>query len=149
MSAHRHILIVEDSEENVVYISQILEDNEYPYSVANNGAEAIEAMKEKKPDLVLLDIMMPRKSGVAVFQHMKKTPELKDVPIVFVTGASEVTGVDLKTGEQLPKETYADGFAREFGTKLAEKIQSFEPDGFIYKPIDPEILVAKIKELLP
>jgi CheY-like chemotaxis protein len=149
MSTSRDILIVEDSEETVAYISEILEDNEYPYSVANTGVEAIEAMKEKRPDLVLLDIMMPRKSGVVVFQHMKKIPELMDVPIVFVTGASEITGVDLKTGEQQPKETYGDDFARGIGNKLAEKIQSFEPDGFIYKPIDPEILVTKIKELLP
>jgi CheY-like chemotaxis protein len=149
MSTHRDILIVEDSKETVAFISEILEGNEYPYSVANTGAEAIETMKEKRPDLVLLDIMMPRKSGMVVFQHMKNTPELMDIPIVFVTGASEITGVDLKTGEQQPKKTYADDFARGIGTKLAEKMRSFEPDGFIYKPIDPEILVTKLKELLP
>ncbi len=149
MSTHKHVLIVEDSEETVDYISEILEDNKYSHSVASNGADAIESMKERRPDLVLLDIMMPRKSGVGVFQHMKKTPGLTDIPVVFVTGASEITGVDLKTGEQQPKESYADDFARGFGTRLAERIQSFEPDGFIYKPIDPEILVAKIRELLP
>ncbi|MHC4472158.1 MAG: response regulator, partial [Planctomycetota bacterium] len=143
MSENR-ILIVDDSEENVVFMSQILEDHGYPYSVARNGAEAMQAMKEHRPSLVLLDIFMPRKSGVVVFKQMKQDPELEGVPIVIVTGASSVTGVDMKTGEQRPKEGYGDDVARDFGEVLREKLEGLTPDGFIEKPIHPATLVAKI-----
>jgi len=149
MSTSQQILIVDDSEESVVFISEILEDHGFNYSVARNGAEALEAMKERRPDLVLLDIMMPRKSGVNVFRQMKKNPELETVPIIFITGASRITGVDMKTGEQQSKETYEDDFAREFGATMAETLQGLKPEDLIEKPFDPPVLVAKIKEFLP
>lgn len=108
----------------------------------------MEAMRESRPDLVLLDIMMPRKSGVNVYKQMKKEPGLETVPIIFITGASMVTGVDIKTGEQQPKETYGDDFARGFGGTMAETVRGLEPDGLIEKPFDPPFLIAKIKEFL-
>jgi len=144
---HR-ILIVDDSEENVTYFSEILEEHGYQYSVARDGKEAMEAMKKHRPDLVLLDIMMPRRSGVVVYQQMKKNAELETVPIIVVTGASEVTGVDMKSGEEKPKETYDDDLTRGFGTLLREKLQSMKPDAFVEKPVDPAVLIARIEELL-
>jgi CheY-like chemotaxis protein len=142
------ILIVDDSDENVVFISQILEDNGYSYFVARNGAEALEAMREELPSLVLLDIFMPRKSGVVAFKEIKKDPALAGVPIVIVTGASAVTGVDMKTGEEKPKSGYGDDVGRDFGQILREKLAGLTPDGFMEKPIHPPTLVAKIKELV-
>jgi len=141
-------LIVDDEEANVVYVSQILEDNGYGYEVAKDGAEALEMMKECHPQLVLLDIMMPRKSGVGVFQRMKRDPKLADIPIIVVTGASQVTGVDMSTGEELPKESYEDDFVRGFGAKLQEKLAGLTPDGFVEKPIDPSGLMATIEDVL-
>ncbi len=142
------ILIVDDEEANVVYLSQILEDHGFGYAVATNGAEALEKMNECHPALVLLDIMMPKKSGVGVFQRMKRDPDLADIPIIVVTGASLVTGVDMRTGEERQKESYEDDFVRGFGVRLQEKLAGLTPDGFIEKPVDPPALVAKIKELL-
>jgi CheY-like chemotaxis protein len=148
MAESKQILIVEDSEENILFMSQILEDHGYSYVVAHNGNEALAAMEEQRPALVLLDIMMPRKSGVIVLKRMKNSPELQDVPVIVVTGTSLVTGVDMHTGEEEQKETYADDFKRGFGQDLREKIFGLKPDGFIEKPIDPPALVAKIEELL-
>ena len=148
MSNQHEIMIVEDSQENILFASQILEDNGYNYSVACNGDEALEAMKKKRPDLILLDIMMPRKSGMTVFKKMKNDPELKNIPIIIVSGASEVTGVDMKTGEQQAKKGYDDDFSRDFGAVLHEKLKGMTPDGFIEKPIDPPALISKIKEFL-
>ena len=149
MTDLQKILIVEDDEQNILYISEILENHDYRYSIARNGAEALDAMKADPPSLVLLDIMMPRKSGVNVYQQMKKDPNLEKIPIIIVTGASQVTGVDMKTGEEVSKESYADDFARGIGAVIKEKLDSFTPEGFIEKPIDPSALTAKIKELLP
>ena len=148
MPEDKQVLIVDDSEESVVFLSDILEEHGYPYRVARNGKEAIKAMRESRPDLVLLDVMMPQKGGVAVFQDMKKDPELEKVPILIITGASEATGVDMKTGEEKPKESYADDFTRRFGIEVRGQLQSLTPEAFIEKPIDPKIIVEKIKEVL-
>ena len=148
MPEDKQVLIVDDSEESVVFLSEILEEHGYPYRVARNGKEAIKAMRESRPDLVLLDVMMPQKGGVAVFQDMKKDPELEKVPILIITGASEATGVDMKTGEEKPKESYADDFTRRFGIEVRGQLQSLTPEAFIEKPIDPKIIVEKIKEVL-
>lgn len=148
MNYSRNILVVEDNERAIRFVSEILENHDYQYSVARNGNEALKAMKEERPSLVLLDIMMPKKSGVNVYQQMKKDPELMHVPIIITTGASQVTGVDMKTGEEQKKETYGDDFARGIGEMLKEKLDDFTPDGFVEKPIDPQVLVAKIRELL-
>ena len=148
MSNTHHILIVDDSDEITTYFSEILEEHGYQYSVAQNGKMAIESMRQNRPDLVLLDVMMPRKSGIAVFKQMKKDPELESVPIVIITGASEATGVEMKTGEENPKQTYEDDLAREFGMQIREQLQSLTPQGFLEKPVEPEQLIAKIRSLL-
>ena len=149
MTDLRKILIVEDDEQTSLFVSQILENHQYPYSVARDGAEALEAMKADPPSLVLLDIMMPRKSGLNVYKQMKKDQNLEKIPIIIVTGASEVTGVDMKTGEEQSKESYGDDFARGIGAVIKEKLNGITPEGFIEKPVDPPVLVAKLKELLP
>jgi len=146
-SAHR-ILIVDDSDEIVAYYTEILEEHGYEYSVAQDGKAAIELMRQNRPDLVLLDVMMPKKSGIAVFNKMKKDPELEKIPIVIITGASEVTGVAMTTGEENAKESYQDDLTREFGVQLREQLQNLQPQGFLEKPVEPEQLISKIKSLL-
>ena len=76
----KKILIIEDEEQTSLFISQILENHHYLYSVVHNGVEALEAMKADPPALVLLDIMMPRKSGLNVYQQMKEDENLKHIP---------------------------------------------------------------------
>ena len=56
--------------------------------------------------------------------------------------------MNMKTGEPLPTENYADDFTRRFGVQVHDKLQSLTPDMFIEKPIDPEFVSQKIKELL-
>ena len=148
MSSTHHILVVDDSDEIIAYFTEVLEEHGYEYSVASNGKAALESMRQKRPDLVLLDIMMPRKGGVAVYNQMKKDPELEGIPIVIVTGASKETGVEMTTGEEEPKQSYEDDMMREFGLKLREQLQDLTPQGFLEKPVDPEQLISKIKSLL-
>jgi CheY-like chemotaxis protein len=148
MSEAAEVLIVEDQEENILFVTEILEEHSYRYRVARNGREAMVALRESVPDLVLLDIMMPRKSGINVFKEMRREPALEDVPVIFVTGATAVTGVDLATGEELPKEEIGDEMTRRFGATLHEKFAGLDPDGLIEKPIDPPVLIAKIEEVL-
>ena len=149
MSNVRNILIVDDNEEQVAFLSQILDNNKYQYAVARDGVEALAKMQASPPALVLLDIMMPRKSGVNVFQQMRKSPDLASIPVIIITGASQVLGVDMKTGEHKPKESYEDDFSRSFGAVLQEAVQGLSPPALIEKPVDPPALIANIRELLP
>ena len=149
MSDSPQVLIVDDSEETVLFLTEILEEHGYGFQVANDGREALAAMRENPPDLVLLDIMMPRKTGLGVLKDMKKDPQLEQIPVIVVSGASDATGVDIKTGEARPLDSYDDDFARSYGAKLHEVAEGLpEPDGYIEKPIDPPALVAKIKAIL-
>ena len=148
MSDAKDVLIVDDSQENVDFMAEILEDQGLPFRVARNGKEAMEALGEKRPDLVLLDVMMPRKSGLKVFQEMKRDPAFEKIPIIIVTGLADATGVDIETGDEDDKDTYSDDVARRFGAALRKQLAGLTPDALIEKPIDPASLVAKIKELL-
>jgi twitching motility two-component system response regulator PilH len=149
VSDKKQVLIVEDQEATRLFLSQILEDHGYGYQVARNGDEAISALRRERPDLVLLDIMMPRKSGIHVFHAVKNDSRLADIPVIVVTGISQVTGVDLQTGEEAPTEDEGDVCARGIGSVLREKLQGLRPDGLIEKPVTPSTLVAKIQDLLP
>jgi CheY-like chemotaxis protein len=148
MSTGKEVLIVDDSDENVAFMSEILEEMGHSYRVARNGKEGMQALQEKQPDLVLLDIMMPRKSGVKVFQEMKRDPQLEKVPIIVVTGLGEVTGVDIETGQEDDKGSYQDDMVRRFGVALRKQLSGLTPDGLVEKPIDPPLLISKINELL-
>ena len=147
-SDQKEILIVDDSEASVVFLAQIVEDIGHRFRVARNGEEANAAIKESRPDLVLLDLMMPRKSGISVFREMKEDRALKKIPIIIITGAAAVTGVDLKTGAELSLESSENDAVRQFGIVLHEILKGLTPDGFIEKPIDPTLLSEKIVELL-
>jgi two-component system alkaline phosphatase synthesis response regulator PhoP len=148
MSEEKDVLIVDDNEECVIYLTEILEDLGYPYRVARNGKEGLEAIRAKKPDLLLLDLMMPRKGGIAMYQEMKKDPELEGVPIFIITGASEATGVDMLTGDHEPAADSGEDFQRRFGDRLRDQIQAIAPDVFIEKPIDHEDVARRIKAVL-
>ena len=148
MTDRKRILIVEDTEETALFLSQILEDHGYDYQVARNGVEAIAALQENRPDLVLLDIMMPRKSGIQVFRDMKSAPGLSHIPIIVVTGAFAVLGVDLHTGEEKPREDEGDVVARYLGSVIKDKISDLSPDRLVEKPINPVFLIKQIEDLL-
>ena len=148
MSGTHQILVVDDSDETVAYFTEILEEYGYEYAVARDGKAALEAIRNNRPDLVLLDVMMPRRSGVSVFQKINRDPDLKGIPIIIITGASRATGVEMSTGEETPKKTYEDDLAREFGIQLREQLQNLAPQGFLEKPVKPEQLISKIKSLL-
>jgi len=84
-----HILIVEDED----FLIRTLEDNliaeGYTIDSARNGEEAIEKIGKKKPDLILLDILMPKKDGFYVLEEVKKNPEWKLVPVVVLSNLGE------------------------------------------------------------
>jgi len=79
------ILIVDDVMSNVLLLKVLLSNEKFNIITANCGRQALEKIKAKRPDLLLLDVMMPDLSGFEVAQELKKDPELCDIPIIFLT----------------------------------------------------------------
>ncbi|GMR18316.1 MAG: hypothetical protein BMS9Abin33_0723 [Gammaproteobacteria bacterium] len=148
MSDSQKILVIDDSEDHILFTSQILEDNGFQYTVARNGSEALEALQKERPALMLLDILMPKKGGLNVLMKMREDADLSSIPVIIVSGSDGITGIDMTTGQQQAPKSYGDDMARSFGEFIRDKLEELKPDAYIAKPVDPSNLVAKINELL-
>lgn len=116
------ILVVDDEPDIVEFISYNLKSKGYLIATAHDGVEALKKAKEFKPDLVLLDVMMPNKDGMQTLREMRQTPTLEQVAIIFLTALSD---------EKSEIE----------GLKLGA-------DDYISKPIKPELLLTRIEAAL-
>ena len=139
----KKILIVDDEPDVITFVSAVLEENGYTGIGAKDGVEGLELARNEKPDLILLDLMMPKKSGITMFQELRKDSNMSDIPVVVVTGVSEVTGVDFKNF--MYKQPLRDEKKFVETTGLSKYTI---PDGYIEKPIEPDELVKVIKEAL-
>lgn len=119
MTTKEHILVVEDDAPLSEWISDYLIDQGFEVSIANRGDMAVELIQSDRPDLVLLDIMLPEKDG---FDVCKEAREFYASPILMMTACSE------ETDEILGLELGA--------------------DDYINKPVKPRVLLARIKALL-
>lgn len=118
----KKVLIIDDEMDLVDMIHFRLEASGFEVIDAYDGADGIKKSKEEKPDLILLDLMMPQMNGFEVAEKLKEDSALKSIPIIVFTAA--VT-------KDLPKQT------REIGAKDC-----------IVKPFDPGDLVERVKKVL-
>ena len=87
MSAH--IFVVEDEKPILTLLTYNLQKEGYKVSSSSNGEEALSSIKEKKPDLVLLDWMLPDLSGIKICQYLKQDEKVKNIPIIMLTAKGE------------------------------------------------------------
>lgn len=87
------IFIAEDVPKNLQVLCNILRKESYRISAAGNGRQALEMIPEVKPDLVLLDVMMPELNGFEVCEQMQKDSRLKDIPVIFLTAKAEAADI--------------------------------------------------------
>jgi two-component system alkaline phosphatase synthesis response regulator PhoP len=101
------ILVVDDNAQNLELIQAYLEDVECQTVAAHDGVEALDIVARAKPDLVLLDVMMPKMSGFEVCRRLKKDPETCDIPVIMVTALNEFgdieRGIDSGTDDFVSK----------------------------------------------
>jgi CheY-like chemotaxis protein len=116
------ILIVDDNQQNVELLQAFLETLPVRIVTAFDGIEALERVEQYNPDLILLDIMMPRMSGFQVCRKLKADPKTKDIQILMVTALNELGDIEQAT---------------ECGT-----------DDFVSKPVNKFELVTRVKSLL-
>lgn len=115
------ILIVDDSPTERYFLSDILIKNGFSVSTAENGEEALSKIKADKPQLILMDVVMPGQNGFQITRTISKDPETQDVPIIICTSKGQETD-------------------RIWGLRQGAK-------DYIVKPVDPQELLAKIAAL--
>ncbi len=111
--AQDSILVVDDNEHNLELIQAYLDELGGEVRVARDGGEALEAIAERPPDIVLLDVMMPRMSGFQVCERIKQNAATRDIPVIMVTALNEVGDV----------ERAVDAGADDFLTKPVNKLE--------------------------
>lgn len=121
MADEKTILVVDDTEANIDILISILGD-EYDVSVALDGEGALEIAQEEPPDLILLDIMMPKMDGYEVCRRLRANDKTKDIPVVFVTAKGEI-------------DDKLDGY--DVGA-----------NDYITKPVDPVFVLKTVKKYL-
>ena len=121
MSAKKKILIADDEPDILEILSFNLSTEEYEVFTAKNGDEALEKAKQHKPDLIILDVMMPGKNGIEVCNLLRMQPAYNNTLIIFLTAMSD-EGAEIK--------------GLETGA-----------DDYITKPISPKVLISKVNAL--
>jgi two-component system, OmpR family, alkaline phosphatase synthesis response regulator PhoP len=116
------ILLVDDEEDILEFVSYNLQREGFRVYSARNGLEAIEMAGKVKPDLVILDVMMPEMDGIAACEEIRKLPSCKNVIIAFLTARGE---------------DYSQIAGFEAGA-----------DDYITKPVRPKVLISRVKALL-
>ena len=145
----KQVLIVDDDNNTVKYLSAVLSDHGYDPVAANDGNEGMKKVEKSKPDLIVLDVMMPKKTGFVLFKQLKQDDRYKDIPVLMLTAVSGV----LEELEERKEET----FERPYDSlreALKKKIQEMReeglvrPDMFVDKPVESESFIAKVRELI-
>lgn len=90
----KKILLVEDEEIIIELLQKKLTKEGYEVSIARNGEEGLKLMREANPDIVLLDIIMPKLGGFEVMEAMQKDPELKKIPIIVISNSGQPVELD-------------------------------------------------------
>jgi twitching motility two-component system response regulator PilH len=119
--AIQKILVVDDSPTERYFLSDVLTKNGFSVSTAENGEDALAKIKADKPELILMDIVMPGQNGFQVTRAITRDPETQDVPVIICTSKGQETD-------------------RIWGLRQGAR-------DYIVKPVDPQELLAKIASL--
>ena len=122
-SEQLRVVCIEDEPEMIDLVRLILGRRGFLVIGANGGIEGLETVQQEKPDLVLLDLMMPDMDGWEVYQQMKADPDLKDIPVVVVTAKAQ--SIDKVLGLHIAKV-----------------------DDYITKPFGPQELLESVEKIL-
>ena len=137
----KKLVIIDDDADMRLYYITVLGDLNLKIIEAESGEEGIKKVSEEKPDLVLLDLLMPQEGGLAVFNKIKDDPELNNTPVIIISAATSVTGVDMKY------YVYNRPFKERKKNVTGKKIE-IRPVEYLEKPVKPEDLLNIVKKVL-
>lgn len=127
----KKVLVVDDDPDVRLFSIAVLEENGFTPLEATNGEEGMRLIQSEKPELVILDVLMPRESGVRLYRQIKTDKKLAKIPIIILSGITEKSF--LRSQKALT----------EFGGAEVPP-----PDAYLEKPVEPEELAATIKSVL-
>lgn len=128
----KKVLVVDDDPDVRLFSITVLEENGYTPLEATNGEEAMQLIRKEHPDLVILDVLMPRESGIRLYRQLKMDKKLDKIPIIILSGITRRSF--LRSQKALT----------EFG---GEEVP--EPQTYLEKPVEPEELASAIRAALP
>ena len=129
MSETAKILIADDEQPCIDFVRETFADDPYEVISAMDGEEALALAREQKPDVIILDVQMPKKSGFDVFTELRADENLRSVPVIMLTAIAERTGVQIS------------------GRDMGEFMGS-QPEAYVDKPIEPVVLRQTVRQLL-
>jgi len=127
MPGHR-VLVVDDDPDILDYLTSFLEDQGFEVRTAASAVTALSALEGGRPDVVLIDVLMPGKSGLDLLVRLRRDPRWSDIPLVVVTGNDQILEDDCHS-------------------YLGSHRDVRGPDGVLSKPIDRHALLAVLKTL--
>lgn len=127
--AKKTVLVVDEDPDVRQFVRTVLELDGYDFIEAINGQVAYEKAKEQQPDLIVMDVQMPKKDGLSALYDLRNDPETKGIPVILLTGVAETTGV-------------------RFSADTVEEFMGERPDAYIDKPADPDHLRDTARKLL-
>jgi len=130
-AAKKHVLVVEDEPDFAALLRSILVKAEYTVAMAHNCEDALSQVRQVRPDIITLDMQMPRESGAIFYRKLKADEKLRDIPVVVVTGITR----DDKDMETLVRS-------------LLEPDNVPHPEAYVEKPVDGPSLLGAIQEAL-
>jgi twitching motility two-component system response regulator PilH len=127
----KKVLIVDDDPDVRMFNATVVEESGYTPVEATNGEEGLKMVKRDRPDLVLLDVLMPKQSGIRLYRELKTDKSLIGIPVIMLSGVAKRTF--LRSQKALT----------EFGDKPVP-----EPEIYLEKPVEPDELAQEIKKIL-
>jgi two-component system phosphate regulon response regulator PhoB len=127
----KKVLVVDDDPDVRLFSITVLEQNGFTPLEATNGEEGMRLIQNERPDLVILDVLMPRESGVRLYRQIKTDAKLRKTPVIILSGITEKSF--LRSQKALT----------EFGGAEVP-----EPEAYLEKPVEPEELAAAIQSVL-
>lgn len=127
----KKVLVVDDDPDVRLFSIAVLEENGYTPIEATNGEEGMQIIRKEQPDLLILDVLMPRESGIRLYRQMKSDAKLSKIPVIILSGITQKSF--LRSQKALT----------EFGGAEVP-----EPDAYLEKPVEPDELASTIKSVL-
>ena len=127
----KKIMIIDDEPDICIYLMTILEDNGYETCTVEDNDKISEGILEEKPDLIILDIMMPQRSGISIYKELKSKEMFVKIPVALISG-------------MVPEKDFIE---KEFA-KLVNDQEIPSPDGYIEKPVQVDELIELVKKLV-
>jgi len=129
MSDPIRILVADDEQDCIDFVREALADTPYEVLAAMDGEQALEVARAQAPQLIILDVQMPKKGGFEVFGDLRADEKLRSVPVIMLTAVAERTGI------------------RYSGKDMGDYVGS-EPEAYVDKPIEPIVLKQTVHRLL-